>query len=165
MVKKSARKGKQEVSTTKATKEKKPAPSPYAKTTIWVARDAYNDVCGVLVSEPGNLNAPIAFLFEQQEKSMVAEIHQYAADIFENPDLLDRAVDYAIEHPICRMDLRDRGRESSTRRMPGWCYSLRLTPESEDGFFDSTDAIDWNPFCPIRLVQMMVNVKKIAARA
>ena len=139
----------------KPTKEKKPARSPYANTTLWVARDAYNDICGTLVTEPGNPDAPIAFLFEQQDKDAVLEVHKFAEEVFENPDLLDRAVDYAIEHPVCRMDLRDRGRADSKRPMPGWCYGLRLTPENEDGFFDSADAVDWNPFCPIRLKMML----------
>ena len=139
---------------TKAPKEKKTALAPYAKTTLWVARDAYNDVCGTLVTEPGNPDLPIAFLFgHQQEK--VLEVHQYADDVAENPDLLDRAIDYAIEYPISRMDLRDRGRADSQRPMPGWCYGLQITPQDEDGMFGGNDEFPWNPYCPVRLAQML----------
>ena len=146
---------------TKATNEKKPTRSPYAKTTLWVARDAYNDICGTLVTEPGNPDAPIAFLFEQQDDKNIVETHRYADDVFENPDLLDRAVDYAIEHPICRMDLRDRGRADSKRAMPGWCYGLILTGQTEDGMFSGNERIDWNPFCPVRLKMMADKGKKL----
>ena len=146
--------------TTKAkTTKQTPAAQPStAQAVVWSARDAYGDFCGLLVTEPGNLDAPIAFLFHNQESTDPTEM-QFARLIAANPDRLDYAVDYGTEHPVCRMDLRDRGRTGALRPMPGWVYGLTLCPETAEQREELQ--IPWNPFCPIRLAMMLA--KKPAA--
>lgn len=129
-------------------------PARHAHITIWFARDAYHDLCGELVTEPGNLDAPVAFIFYDSEKK-VADLIRFTDTIAENHELLDRASNTG---EFCRMDLRDRGRADSKRAMPGWCYSLFIRPNDEDEPDDDepgNEEFPWNPFCPIRLAMML----------
>lgn len=128
---------------------------------LWQADDYRDPQIGVLVTEPGNLDAPIAFVFENQyeatPKSWV-ELVQNAGRLATDPEAVDR-----FDANPC-LDLRDRGRAHSCRPIPGWMYGLRLTPILSDaGELEAAgwEPIEWCPLCPIRLAVM---VEQLAAK-
>ena len=79
----------------------------------------------MLVTEPGNLDAPVAFIFFDSEKKEIDMIKITDA-VAENHELLDRTSKMG---GFCRMDLRDRGRADSKRGDAGMVLQSVRNPQ------------------------------------
>ena len=123
--------------------------SAFPDCVLWRAHDAYHSLAGILVTEPGNLDALIAFVFIDQEKKNEA-LTEAAQLIADDPNRLDDAVDST--GGFCRVDLRDRGRADSKRAMPGWVYGMSVIPNVPEM---TGEYFKLNPYCPIRLAMML----------
>lgn len=121
----------------------------FEECSLWKAMDAYGDPAGILVTERGDRDKMIAFLFIDQERKNEALIDA-ASMIADEPQTLDGMIPSTGD--FCRIDLRDRGRSESTRAVPGWIYGMTVTPETPEY---NGEWFALNPFCPIRLAQML----------
>lgn len=132
---------KQKPSTRRKQSHDSPAPEP---TAIWCAMEYANIQDGYLVTEPGNVHRPVAFIdIINGSAAQGFEVAQRIRDYF--PTEPWRAVN-EIEG-IGVIDLTPYGQPGSAAAMPGFVYGLRCIPVNEDGEDQDAPYIEPRPWC------------------
>jgi len=116
---------------------------------IWECQFPNRISVGLMVTEPGRVDSPIAFVPIVDVDPDEADISQ-AELIVEHRDRLS----VVLEPDRVIIDLRPYGKLDSNAPMPRWIYSLRCRPQGSEAEYTHVPT----PFCRF-LIQEMMRVK------
>jgi hypothetical protein len=124
-----------------------------AAKSVWQAREILSgSFVGFLVTEPGNLDRPVA---------MVLNVEGFEPDSGQHPqstgEMWRLAAEVSIDHALISarpvVDLRQYGKPNSESPMPGWIYGLECR-EIDDDLRPNGAPLQPAPFCRFRLAML-----------
>jgi hypothetical protein len=129
---------------------------------VWEAETFDGRAMGFLVTEPGDINRPVALVCpvmrsdDEDEKDRLYNARIHAEWIADDHALAGRSFDQPV------IDLRRYGRPDSTEPVPGFVYGLRCRPVEDDGTTVDVEPVEPAPFCRFRLAAMQAKASSAA---